>query len=182
MMCFCPLNIPKISLQHIQMVKPTLCFQDDSKLFHSWRIGSRNLKRMMEITKIHNQSALILHIWSLGHKQEMLLVEVLLEKGFPGSTGSEESACQFRRCRFDPWVRKIPWRRKWQPLQYSSLGNPLDRGAWETTVHGVAMSRTRLSTHTYHTHTHTHTHTHCLKSVTRSCSLKFPSKVIYFYF
>ena len=20
-----------------------------------------------------------------------------------------------RRCRFDPWVRKIPWRRKWQP-------------------------------------------------------------------
>ena len=115
MMCFCPLNIPKISLQHIQMVKPTLCFQDDSKLFHSWRIGSRNLKRMMEITKIHNQSALILHIWSLGHKQEMLLVEVLLEKGFPGSTGSEESACQFRRCRFDPWIGKIPLRRKWQP-------------------------------------------------------------------
>ena len=30
----------------------------------------------------------------------------------------KESACQFRRCRrhsFDPWVRKIPLRRKWQP-------------------------------------------------------------------
>ena len=27
----------------------------------------------------------------------------------------KESACQCRRCRFDPWVRKIPWRRKWQP-------------------------------------------------------------------
>ena len=29
----------------------------------------------------------------------------------------KESACQcwsHRRCRFDPWVRKIPWRRKWQ--------------------------------------------------------------------
>ena len=25
------------------------------------------------------------------------------------------SACQCRRCRFNPWVRKIPWRRKWQP-------------------------------------------------------------------
>jgi len=28
----------------------------------------------------------------------------------------EESACQCRRCGFDPWVRKIPWRRKWQPI------------------------------------------------------------------
>ena len=30
----------------------------------------------------------------------------------------KESACQSRRCRrrrFDPWVGKIPWRRKWQP-------------------------------------------------------------------
>ena len=28
---------------------------------------------------------------------------------------SKESACQCRRCGFNPWVRKIPWRRKWQP-------------------------------------------------------------------
>ena len=27
----------------------------------------------------------------------------------------KESACQCRRPGFDPWVRKIPWRRKWQP-------------------------------------------------------------------
>ena len=27
----------------------------------------------------------------------------------------KESTCQCRGCRFDPWVRKIPWRRKWQP-------------------------------------------------------------------
>ena len=26
----------------------------------------------------------------------------------------KESTCQFRRHRFDSWVRKIPWRRKWQ--------------------------------------------------------------------
>jgi len=38
--------------------------------------------------------------------------------GFPGSTSVKELACQCKRCkgcRFDPWVRKIPWRRKWQP-------------------------------------------------------------------
>ena len=31
------------------------------------------------------------------------------------------------------------------PLQYSCLGNPMDRGAWQATVHGVAKSQTRLS-------------------------------------
>ena len=31
------------------------------------------------------------------------------------------------------------------PLQYSCLGNPMDRGAWRATVHGVAKSPTQLS-------------------------------------
>ena len=34
------------------------------------------------------------------------------------------------------------------PLQYSCLENPMDRGAWWATVHGVAKSQTRLSEHT----------------------------------
>ena len=29
---------------------------------------------------------------------------------------AQESACQCRRCKVNPWVGKIPWRRKWQPL------------------------------------------------------------------
>ena len=43
------------------------------------------------------------------------------------------------------------------PLQYSGWGNPMDRGAWCTTVHGAAKSQTWLSDS--HTHTHTDTHT-----------------------
>ena len=31
------------------------------------------------------------------------------------------------------------------PLQYYCLENPMDRGAWWATVHGVAKSQTRLS-------------------------------------
>ena len=48
-----------------------------------------------------------------------------------------EFTCKCRRLRFDPWVRKIPWRRKWQPLHYFCLGSPMDRGAWWATFHGV---------------------------------------------
>ena len=38
------------------------------------------------------------------------------------------------RCEFDSWVEKIPWRGKWQPLQYSCLGNAMDKEAWWATV------------------------------------------------
>ena len=39
------------------------------------------------------------------------------------------------------------------PLRYSCLGNSMDRGAWQTTVHGVAKSQTWLSTHTHQLNT-----------------------------
>ena len=41
------------------------------------------------------------------------------------------------------------------PLQYSCLGNPMDRGGWWAAVHGVAKSRTRLSDFTFTFHFHT---------------------------
>ena len=36
-------------------------------------------------------------------------------RGFPWWLSGREPACQCRRCRFDPCVWKIPWRKKWQP-------------------------------------------------------------------
>ena len=38
------------------------------------------------------------------------------------------------------------------PLQYSCLENPMDRGAWQAAVHGVAESRTQLSDFTFTGH------------------------------
>ena len=35
--------------------------------------------------------------------------------GFPRWLSGKESTCQSRKCGFNPWVGKIPWRRKWQP-------------------------------------------------------------------
>ena len=51
---------------------------------------------------------------------------------------------------FNPWQWKIPWRRAWQPLQYSCLENPMDRQAWWARLHRVAGRWTwlkRLNTH-----------------------------------
>ena len=45
---------------------------------------------------------------------------------------------------FDPWVRKIPWRRAWQPTPVA-WRIPKDRGTWWAAVHEIAKSRTRLS-------------------------------------
>ena len=49
------------------------------------------------------------------------------------------------RPKFDPWVGKIPGEGNGNPLQYSCLENPMDRGAWWATVHAVTKSQTQLS-------------------------------------
>ena len=38
-----------------------------------------------------------------------------VNSGIPRWCSGKESACQYRRCGFHPWVGKIPWRRAWQP-------------------------------------------------------------------
>ena len=61
------------------------------------------------------------------------------EKGFPCGA-VVESSCQCRRHKksgFNPWVCKIPGVGNGNPFQYSCLENPMDRGAWQTTVHGL---------------------------------------------
>jgi len=50
-----------------------------------------------------------------------------------------------------PGSRRFPGEGNGNSLQYFSLENPMDRGAWWATVHGIAKSRTQLYTHT-HTH------------------------------
>jgi len=50
-----------------------------------------------------------------------------------------------------PGLGRYPGKGNGNPLQHSCLGNPMDRGAWQSTVHGVAKSWTWLSNE--HTHT-----------------------------
>ena len=44
--------------------------------------------------------------------------------GFPDGASGKEPACQCRRHRFYPWVRKIPWRRAWQITPVFLPGEP----------------------------------------------------------
>ena len=71
---------------------------------------------------------------------------------------SKESICQFRRCRFDPRVGKIPWRRKWQPTpiflpgkshgQRSLKGySPWDHRVWQDWATGHTHSLLNVSLH-----------------------------------
>ena len=58
--------------------------------------------------------------------------------------------CQHRaagRAGSIPGLGKPPGEGIGNPLQYSHLGNPLDKGAWQAVVHGVAKSRILLSMH-----------------------------------
>ena len=48
--------------------------------------------------------------------------------------------------------RLVPGEGNGNPLQYSCLENPMDKGPWWATVHGVAKSRTRLSNFTFTFH------------------------------
>ena len=56
------------------------------------------------------------------------------------------NAGRLKRHEFNPWVRKIPWRRIWQPilLEYSCLENPMDRETWWTAVHRVTQNWEQL--------------------------------------
>ena len=48
-------------------------------------------------------------------KQLKHMAQVIASIGLPRWLSGKESTCQCRRLRFNPWVRKISWRRKWQP-------------------------------------------------------------------
>ena len=60
----------------------------------------------------------------------------------------------------DPKLGRSPGEGNGNPLQYACLGNPMDRGAWQTTVHRVAGVGHDLATKLPTTYTHTYTYIH----------------------
>ena len=59
---------------------------------------------------------------------DILLSWNLNRRRLPWWLMSQVPVCRCRRLEFSLWARKMPWRRKGSPLQYSCLGNPKHRG------------------------------------------------------
>ena len=70
---------------------------------------------------------------------------VLPNKGFHWWLSGKESACQNRRHGFDPWVGKIPWRKKWQPTPVFLPAKSHGQKSLAGINHGVRKSQTWLS-------------------------------------
>ena len=72
---------------------------------------------------------------------------------FHGGSSGKESTCNAGDPALIPGSGRSPGEGNCNPLQYSCLENPLDRGAWRATVLGIPESRTglkRLSTYTWY--------------------------------
>ena len=69
--------------------------------------------------------------------------------GFPSGSEDKASACNAGDPGSIPGLGRSPGEGNGNPLQYSCLENPMDRGPWWATVHKVAKSRTRLSDFTF---------------------------------
>ena len=65
--------------------------------------------------------------------------------GFPGGSAVKNLPANAGDVGSTPESGRSPGEGNDNPLQYSCLGNPMDRGAWWATVPGVAKSQRRLS-------------------------------------
>ena len=94
-----------------------------------WKYGFQHNYSRKTIFQHQNVIGFNISFWrtvTLSSIEIFLLWLLIYETGkikmLPWWLSSKETACQCRRFGFNPWVRKIPWRRKWQPSPVSLLG------------------------------------------------------------
>ena len=72
------------------------------------------------------------------------------EAACTGGSDSKDSICSAGDLGLIPALRRSPGGGHGNPLQYSCLENPMDRGAWRSIVHGVTKSWTQLTNYAQH--------------------------------
>ena len=77
------------------------------------------------------------------------MLDTIIITGFLGSSDGKASDCNAGDPGSIPGSERSPGEGNDNPLQYSCLENPMDLGAWQATVHGVAKSSTGLSNFTF---------------------------------
>ena len=86
--------------------------------------------------------------WEIGIDIYTLLC--IKQQGFPGGSEVKASACNAGDPGLIPELGRSPGKGNGNPLQYSCLENPMEGGAWQATIHGVAKSQTQLSDLTFY--------------------------------
>ena len=83
------------------------------------------------------------------HFKRWLPLRPLLSRGgFPGGASDKESVLQCRDADLIPGLGRSPQGGNGNPLRYSCLENPTDRGAWQATVHRVTkLDTTEVTQH-----------------------------------
>ena len=64
---------------------------------------------------------------------------------FPGGFNGKEPACNAGYPGLIPGLERFPGEGNANPFQYSCLKNPMDREAWQATIHGVTKSQTNTN-------------------------------------
>ena len=82
----------------------------------------------------------------VGRDWSNLSAAARIENGFPCSSVGKKSACSAEDPGSIPRSGRFPGEGNGNPLQYSCLENPMNRGACQATVHGVARVRHYLET------------------------------------
>ena len=82
------------------------------------------------------------HFWEWTVKLSLNYAEIT---GLPAGSDGKASACNVGDPGSIPGSGRCPGEGNGNPLQHSCLENPMDGGAWQATVHGVAKSWTWLS-------------------------------------
>ena len=106
---------------------------------HSRMRRSFNINKSITITDdINRMKESILLFPQVMKKPCVFMVKLcqirILWVGFPGGASGKEPVCQCRRCKrrgFSPWVRKIPWRKAWQPTPVFLPGQSHGQGSLE---------------------------------------------------
>ena len=74
----------------------------------------------------------------------------LQHSGFPGDSEGNESTCKAGDPGSIPGSGRSPREGNGNPLQYSCLENPMDRGAWQATIYSITKNQTQLSDKHFH--------------------------------
>ena len=122
--CVAVFKVPSPQVAIVKALNIALVPSSGNQKYHTHKYAYLYLHRTKCLLECSQPSVLLCDYNVRRHI--LLLVRRCL--GFPYDSAVKEPVCQCRRHRFNSWVRKIPWRRKWQPTPVFLPGQ--SHGQW----------------------------------------------------